>query len=130
MDILKYVAAVFLFYMAFKIATARPVDQSKQLQINPPTLIHGALAQGVNPKAWLVSASGVSLFVPVEPQALLYLTVFCVISFVVCTLGIAIWAGTGHLIGSALANARRQRIFNLSMAILLSGSVLLILIPS
>jgi len=58
------------------------------------------------------------------------LALFCITSFVVCMLGIAIWAVTGHLIGGALANAKRQRIFNFAMAIMLCASVLLILIAN
>lgn len=128
MDILQYVGAAFLLYMAYKIATTQPnqvneIQKSKQA----PLFIEGALAQILNPKAWLVSMSGISLFVSSQIQASLYLLIFCLISFLVCIIGISTWAAMGHSISSLLSTQKRQVHFNMFMGLLLSGTVVSIL---
>jgi len=124
MEILQYVGGAFLLYMAFKIATAAP-SQVDEMQNNkqPPLFIEGALAQFLNPKAWLVSMSGISLFVSSQSQVLLYLVIFSVISFLVCLLGISTWAAIGHSIRGLLSTKMRQIAFNIVMALMLSGTV-------
>lgn len=126
---LRYVGSAFLLYMSYKIATVVPmgsenISEAKQ----PPSLIEGALAQGLNPKAWLVSMSGVSLFVTAHSQATLYLLVFCTISFTVCLIGISTWAAIGYSIRSLLSTTKRQIGFNILMGLMLSGTVLSILL--
>lgn len=122
---LQYIGSGFLLYMAVKIATAKPMTTEVTTAIKPPSMLEGALSQGLNPKAWLVSMSGVSLFVSANTPPSLYLLVFCVISFIVCLVSIGTWALLGELISRYLANHRRQVIFNFCMGLLLSSSVLL-----
>ncbi|BBB31109.1 LysE family translocator [Neptunomonas japonica] len=122
-DILQYIGGAFLLYMSFKIATASPVDIDIASQIIPPRFIEGALAQGLNPKAWLVSMSGVSLFVSAQHLAFFYLLVFCLVSFCMCLLGVGTWAVLGHFIGKYLSDDRHQVMFNRIMGVLLSSTV-------
>jgi len=125
---LRYIGSAFLLYMSYKIATSIPISSDKIIKIKqPPSLIEGALAQGLNPKAWLVSMSGVSLFVADHPQARLYLLIFCSISFTVCLLGISTWAAIGYSIRSLLSTTKRQVGFNILMGVMLSGTVVSIL---
>ncbi|WP_432459960.1 MULTISPECIES: LysE family translocator [unclassified Agarivorans] len=121
--ILQYLAAAYLLYMALRIGAA-PVSQTAQLSLAmPPKLLEGVLVQGLNPKAWLVAMSGVSLFVSSQQPAFYYLLVFCLVSFIVCLFGVGAWAALGTLISSFLATPRRMRGFNLLMASLLVLSV-------
>lgn len=125
---LQYVGSAFLLYMSYKIATAVPMNSDKIADAkSPPSLIEGALAQGLNPKAWLVSMSGISLFVTVHSQAMLYLLIFCIVSFTVCLLGISTWAAIGYSIRSLLSTTMRQIGFNILMGLMLSGTVVSIL---
>ncbi|WP_432471328.1 LysE family translocator [Amphritea sp. HPY] len=125
---LQYLGGAFLLYMSYKIATAKPLSDDTTTEKSPPSMLEGALAQGLNPKAWLVSMSGVSLFVVANSPATLYLLVFCLISFVVCFVGVGSWAAIGHLIRKLLANARYQVAFNIVMGLLLSSTVLTIFV--
>ncbi|WP_252733806.1 LysE family translocator [Pseudoalteromonas sp. C2R02] len=129
MHILQYVGAAFLLYMAYKIATAEP-NQVNEIQTNKqsPLFIEGALAQFLNPKAWLVSMSGISLFVSSQIQSFLYLSIFCMISLLVCIIGISTWAAMGHSISGLLSTKKRQIGFNVFMGLLLSGTVVSILL--
>lgn len=130
---LQYVGSAFLLYMSYKIATSVPVNNAqidaKQITAEklPPSFIEGALAQALNPKAWLVSMSGISLFVTVNSQVMLNLFIFCLISFTVCFVGISTWAAIGHSIGRFLSTKRRQISFNILMGLMLSGTVISIL---
>jgi len=132
-NLLKYLCGIYLLYMSFKIATTVPLnitDDTEALKVmeepkieQPPAFVDGVLSQGLNPKAWLVSMSGVSIFVSVHTQSTLYLLVFTVISFIVCFIGIATWAAMGHVIRDRLSTRSRQIKFNMMMGLLLSGTV-------
>ncbi|WP_286237134.1 LysE family translocator [Neptuniibacter halophilus] len=123
-DLLKYPGSAFLLYMAYKIATAEITTEQHEEQAAAPGFVHGALSQGLNPKAWLVSMSGVSVLVLSQNDAQFYLLAFCLISFVLCFIGVATWAATGHLIRGFLRQPERQRSFNRFMGVLLSLTVL------
>ncbi|MEZ8104060.1 MULTISPECIES: LysE family translocator [Vibrio] len=121
---MRIVGGLFLIYMAIKIATAEPNVGSKEERLSAPSLFDGAISQGVNPKAWMVSMSGVSLYVIGQGSSGYYLSIFCLFSFVICFIGVSIWAVAGSVIGQYLQSQRRQVIFNWIMAMLLIGSVL------
>ena len=93
-----------------------------------PLFIEGSLAQVLNPKAWLVSMSGISPFVISQIQALLYLSIFCMISLLVCIIGISTCAAMGHSISGLLSTQKRQICFNVFMGLILSGTVVSILL--
>jgi threonine/homoserine/homoserine lactone efflux protein len=125
----QYAGALYLLYLALKIALA-PTQT-----LDTPTAhvqaahwrhgaLQGALTQGLNPKAWLVALSGVSLFVPAGADASLRLWLFCAISGVVCFGSVACWAALGTLIRQWLRPAHHQRLFNRVMAGLLVLTVL------
>ncbi|WP_426417392.1 LysE family translocator [Aestuariirhabdus sp. LZHN29] len=122
---LQYPGGVFLLYMSYKIATSKPLTDDNWAENNPPSLLQGVLSQGLNPKAWLVSMSGVSLFVVTNSPATLYLLIFCLISFVVCFIGIGTWAAFGHLIRNVLAKESHHVLFNVLMGLLLSTTVII-----
>ncbi|GAB3117234.1 LysE family translocator [Novispirillum itersonii] len=118
--------ALFLLWMAFRIATA-PVTaaDAADTQATPPRLTDGALVQILNPKAWLWAMSGVGLFVSGPDRAAgAMLALFCLLSFAMCFVGVGSWAVLGHLIRQALAAPERQRWFNRAMGALLAASVL------
>lgn len=122
---LKYIGGAFLLYMSYKIATATPMDPTIKINAQrPPLMLEGALAQALNPKAWLISVSGVSVFVFAHSPASLYLMVFCFISFSVCIVGISTWAAIGYGISAYLSTKRRQIMFNWAMGFLLSCTVM------
>jgi len=124
-EFLKYIGGAFLLYMSFKIATAKQTDNGLIMEATPPRLLEGALSQWLNPKAWLVSISGVSVFVTSHSShSSLYLFAFCLISFAMCFIGIGTWAVLGELIRSYLANAKYQIAFNRIMGLLLSLTVI------
>ncbi|MCG7585147.1 LysE family translocator [Photobacterium sp. OFAV2-7] len=128
MDILRLLGGSFLLYMSFKIATATGFGKQDQIHYTPPTFTEGALSQALNPKAWLVAMSGISLFVLNHSPAVLYLFSFTAISFIACFAGVSVWAAAGNYISRYLSTTRRQNVFNITMGALLGGSVISMLL--
>ncbi|WP_271272461.1 LysE family translocator [Aliamphritea hakodatensis] len=125
-SVLQYAGSAFLLWMAWKIASARPESLQEDNRSEPPRIIEGALCQILNPKAWLVSVSGVSLFVSSQQPAELFLLIFCAVSFAMCLIGVGSWALLGQLISGYLSSPARQVMFNRIMAALLVASILTI----
>lgn len=124
----QYAGAVYLLYLAARIAlaAAQPLDAAAD---TPQSGWHhgalqGVLTQSLNPKAWLVALSGVSLFVPQGAASAQRLWLFCAISGVVCFASVACWAALGTLIRRWLQQPRYQRLFNRVLAGLLVLTVL------
>lgn len=128
-QILQWVGSVFLLYMAYKIGTAlvQSIDSNRQAK-QPPSLLQGALCQLLNPKAWLVSMSGVAVFVNVNNPYHHYLLAFCLVSFFMCFIGVGSWALMGDVIRRFLSNAKQQVLFNRLMAFLLVALVIMMLL--
>jgi threonine/homoserine/homoserine lactone efflux protein len=119
-DVLRAGCLVFVLYLAWKIATAAPVETAKPGGRAPKPLSFLAAAgfQWVNPKAWAVAMGAVAGFTvsgqAILPQVLLLAAVFLVIS----ALSTTTWAGFGTAIGAWL-DTRYRRVFNAAMALLL-----------
>lgn len=122
-EVLQYLGAAYLLYLSVKIGLAKPVTDVRRPQRLSAGIMQGVWSQSLNPKAWLVAVSGVSLFVGAGQTAPVLLLVFCSISGVVCFLSVATWAALGKLIGKWLAKATYQVMFNRLMALLLMLAV-------
>lgn len=128
-QVTQYAGAAYLLHLAVRIARAQPnapgaaPHATSVLDVWTQGLLQGALTQSLNPKAWLVALSGVSLFVPEGPDSTQRLLVFCTISGVVCFVSVAAWAALGKLIRRWLAHAPYQRLFNRLLAALLLFTV-------
>lgn len=126
MTAIRFGGAAFLFWLAWKIATA-PVGPG-QAPSNPAGFLGAAALQWVNPKAWMVATGAVATYLRVESgaaavQAALFTLVFVSAAF---PSGL-IWLGLGATVQRLLADERRCRIFNLAMGLTLAASVLFIL---
>ncbi|MBL4786546.1 MAG: LysE family translocator, partial [Cohaesibacteraceae bacterium] len=127
-QIIQYAGTVYLLYLSYKISMIHPRQSdrsSSEPAVIPPGLLDGALAQGLNPKAWLVAMSGVGLFVAANSSQIFYLAIFGVISFIFCFLGIGAWAMGGRIIGQYLTKPVHHTIFNVTMGGMLAFCVLL-----
>ncbi|PKH87203.1 LysE family translocator [Colwellia sp. Bg11-28] len=116
--LLKYLAisgSLFIVYMGYLIASSKPkLDIDEQ---NLPTFMQGFLLQWLNPKAWIASVSGVSLFsVPENNQVFL---TFLLIYFLVCYLSLFSWSVLGDKVTILLSNQLRLNLFNQLMGGLL-----------
>jgi len=63
-DILKVLSIVYLVYLAFKIATSTGSIEQKSSTSTPFTFAQAALFQWVNPKAWTMALTSISIYAP------------------------------------------------------------------
>ncbi len=116
-DILKVLSIGYLLYLAFKIATSTGSIDQKSSKAKPFTFIQAALFQWVNPKAWTMALTSISLYAPSNSfiAVLLVAIVFGIVNLP-C---ISSWIVLGQKIQIVLTDQKRLRIFNITMALLL-----------
>ena len=74
--------------------------------------------QFINPKAWMMTVTAVSLYVAAGPGYWVALAVVSATFLIVSIPSIAIWAGFGAGMKSALREPSRVKLFNRAMAVL------------
>lgn len=115
-QLIRWAGAAYLAMLAWQIMTAPASagdDSSRAVRLGAwRALLDGGLFQVLNPKAWLVAISGVALFTAAPSGESSALLLFCLISTVVCAVGVGVWAVAGGLIKACLAVPHRQRMFN------------------
>ncbi|TMX42032.1 LysE family translocator [Vibrio sp. Hep-1b-8] len=122
---LRWAGSFFLLYLAYQIFTA-PVSHLTCTEASSSGWWLGAVTQILNPKAWLVAMSGVSLYVVGQVDQQQWLWAFTTVSLVCCLAGVGLWALTGSAFARYLSQPNRQRVFNRTMAIILGASVSMI----
>ncbi|MEM8914899.1 MAG: LysE family translocator [Pseudomonadota bacterium] len=124
--LLKVFSIIYLLYLAWRIATAAPVrDESKAGK--PFTFLQAALFQWVNPKAWAMALTAVSVYAPT--QSLLAIAQVAVVFGVINFPSVGSWTLLGQQMRRLLNNPVRLRLFNATMAILLVLSLYPVLFP-
>ncbi|MDM7458186.1 MAG: LysE family translocator [Paracoccus sp. (in: a-proteobacteria)] len=114
--ILTVVSVLYLLWLSYRIATAAPIEE-RATKGRPMTLIQAAAFQWVNPKAWAMCLSAITIYAPDRslPSVLLVAAAFLLVSLP----AISVWAWLGTMIRRWLSSPRRLQIFNLTMAALL-----------
>ncbi|MEL7612952.1 LysE family translocator [Vreelandella titanicae] len=117
---LSILSTGYLLWLAWKIATAAPLNESNH-KGSPMTLLQAAAFQWVNPKAWAMGLSAITLYAPNKSifSVLMVTSVFAIISFP----AISVWAWLGIMVRQWLTSHRRYRVFNITMALLLIASL-------
>jgi len=123
-QLLKVFSIFYLLFLAWKIATAAaPSLATAQGEISgkPLTFMQAALFQWVNPKAWAMSLTAISVYAPtrsLEAVALVAM-VFGAINLP----SISSWTVLGQQMQRLLTSPRRLRTFNTLMALLLVATL-------
>jgi threonine/homoserine/homoserine lactone efflux protein len=123
---MTYVGGSFLLYLAYKVAIQEPSIKTgdSEEESAAPSLLQGIMCQWLNPKAWVVSLAGISVFYAGQNVGLEILLLFCGIFFVVCYISISAWALLGVTISSIIETPMQFRLFNISMGLLLALTVI------
>ncbi|MBZ5759166.1 MULTISPECIES: LysE family translocator [Rhizobium] len=117
---LKVVSIAYLLWLAYKIATSASVEQ-RASKGRPMTFLQAAGFQWVNPKAWAMGLSAITLYAP--ECSLVSVFVVAIAFALVCFPAISVWAWLGTVIRQWLSNSARLRAFNIVMALLLVASL-------
>lgn len=116
--ILEIIGVLFICYMGYKIATSK--KEFKDNEQNTKNLKYlkfheGLLFQWLNPKAWIASISGTSMFYQDSSSLVIFITMY----FFVCYLCLSFWGLLGQKVTIFLTTNKRLQIFNI-----LTGGIL------
>ena len=127
LEVLKYIGACYLLYLAWKMFGSLNISITEEK--SSPLKYHEAiLFQFVNPKAWVICITAVSLFYP-ENVNLIIGTLFLVIMSTIINLpSISMWAFGGSIIRRYLSNKKLKTIIEWILAILLLGTAISIVL--
>ncbi len=123
--ILKVASVCYLIFLAWKIATAASIEGGEiraESGAKPFTFMQAAMFQWVNPKAWAMALTAVSVYTP-QPHSIVNVITVAMIFGSINLPSVSIWAFMGTQLRKFLTNSRRLRIFNMVAAVLLLGSL-------
>ena len=127
LEVLKYIGACYLLYLAWKMFGSLNISITDE-KSSPLKYYEAILFQFVNPKAWVICITAVSLFYP-EKENLIIGTLFLVIMSTIINLpSISMWAFGGSVIRHYLSNERLKKIIEWLLAILLFGTAISIVL--
>ena len=121
--ILKYAGAVYLLYLAFKIATFSSYNNNGDRN-KPFTFLQAVIFQWVNPKAWVIAVGAIATFTSVGRDVFLEVFIISFVFCIICFPCVSLWAFLGTHIRRLLTTDYYRKVFNISMAVLLIISLL------
>jgi threonine/homoserine/homoserine lactone efflux protein len=125
MSILKVLGIVYLSWMAWKIFKDTSTYNSQEnTETKPFSFLQSLIYPWLNPKAWIVYSSTISVFITSVDNSLgqMSIIVFCI--FISMIITVYVWAFGGILLKRFMTNKKFIRKLNQSMAILLVASII------
>ena len=117
---LKIVSVAYLVHLAWKIANAAPIRE-RDAASRPMTFLQAAGFQWVNPKAWAMALTAITVYVADNG---IWMLVIGGLTFALVNLpSVTIWTVMGQQMARFLTNPARLRRFNWTMAALLVASL-------
>ena len=114
--ILKIFCGIYLLYFAWKIATIS-INKADKSTGKPFSFYQAAIFQWVNPKAWAMSLTAITIYAP-EKNFFSVVIVAIIFGFVNLPC-VSIWTVFGQRLRKFLNTNKRLKLFNYIMAILL-----------
>jgi threonine/homoserine/homoserine lactone efflux protein len=118
----KYISIAYLFYLAWRVATATSMDSTRGTA-KPLTFTQAAAFQWVNVKAWIIAVSAVTTYTVVNSTLPLQICAIAFMSIGITLASVSCWTLFGHFLRDYLHTERRRRWFNFGMAGLLVLSI-------
>ncbi|MGV0817993.1 LysE family translocator [Martelella sp. AMO21009] len=122
LTVAKVAGGAYLVWIAWKIANTRQMDSGRTVSGRPLTFLQAAAFQWVNPKAWIMSLTAISVYTYPEDYAFSVAMVSGMFG-VVSVPSLSIWGGFGAGLRDWLSVGNRLRWFNIAMALLLVASL-------
>lgn len=119
--ILKIVSVAYLLFLAWKIATTRSMGEAER-RGRPMTFLQAAAFQWVNPKAWTMALTAVTVYAPTGGGYLGIALVGLVFGLVNLP-SVSVWTLLGQEMRRFLGTPMRIRVFNVMAAVLLVASL-------
>jgi len=125
MTILKVVGISYLCWMAYKIAKdSSSYDTSDSKEIQPFTFWQGFIYPWINPKAWIVNTSAISIFVTSSENSLMQVGVIVLFILLAMIITVYAWSIGGIILKRFINNKKFIKRVNLVMACLLISSII------
>jgi threonine/homoserine/homoserine lactone efflux protein len=129
LPVMRWAGAVWLLWLAWKIATAKPPDARASGMRGRVLGFGGAAAfQWINPKGWLIALAAAGMFTRPDlglwAQTAWIGAVFLIVALPCMVPWMLLGAGAGRL----LRSSARIRVFNMAMALLLVVSMVPVLL--
>ncbi|MBY0544507.1 MAG: LysE family translocator [Gammaproteobacteria bacterium] len=120
---LRYISALYLIYLAGKIAFSGAPMKSN-VTAKPITFWQAVAFQWVNPKAWLMSVAAIAAYAPEQhfTSSIIFISIIFILFVAPCSI---LWTAMGHWIKQFFSHSWHLRAFNIVMA----GLLLLSLYP-
>jgi len=120
-QILKGFSVLYLIYLAYKIATSKPIQDQQTNNTKPFSFLQAAIFQWVNPKAWTMALTAISVYSPSKSMESILLVgvVFGAINLP----SVGVWTVLGQQLKKFLTSDTKLRMFNITMALLLIASL-------
>ncbi len=122
---LGYAGAVYLLYLGWQLLRS-PVASAAE-HSEPVSFRQAALFQFLNPKAWVMTVTAATLFLPHELGALLAGLYMAVVMEGVGVPCMTVWALFGSGLKNFLTAPRPRMVFNVAMAIALAATAVTML---
>lgn len=119
-DVLKVISVIYMLWLAWKIANAAPVTKKAEAGV-PMTFLQAAAFQWVNPKAWAMALTAITVYV--GDASTFWLGAGALIFAFVNLPSVSMWTVAGQQMQRFLTNPRRLRTYNWTMAALLVASL-------
>lgn len=123
--VLKVLAVAYMLYLAWKIANAAAPEAADETG-KPFTFLQAAAFQWVNPKAWAMALTAVTVYAP--SQEFVVIAVVAAVFAAVNLPSVTFWAVLGQQAQRILTNQKRLWVFNIAMAVLLVASLYSVLV--
>ncbi|AGB45872.1 LysE family translocator [Mesorhizobium sp. ESP6-5] len=119
---LKIAGAVYLLYLAWKIAMSRSLSGKGETDARPMRFIDAAAFQWVNPKAWVMAITAMAVYT--NPERPFLSVILIGVAFTVVNLpSVSVWAGFGTALRGFLSDPVRLKWFNIAMGVLLAATL-------
>jgi threonine/homoserine/homoserine lactone efflux protein len=120
---MRWGGAAYLLWLAWKLANAGPPSANAPSAAQPMGFFAAAAFQWINPKAWVMAVTAISTFLPAQAQPLHILSLAAL--FTALNLPcVATWGAFGSAMRRILQDPRQLRVFNITMALALVGSLI------
>lgn len=126
--ILKITGSLYILFLAYHIANPSDSHRKGSQSIQKPIqLVQGALFQYLNPKAYIMTITAMSVY-PLQGELYLRSSLFILLSFVViCPLSISLWAAFGTLLKVFMKEGKHAGKVNIFLGVITAFSVVFIL---
>lgn len=122
-QLIKILGIVYLLWLAWRIASSRPGSVDGQ-QRPPLSFWQAALFQWINGKAWVMASGAIAAFTSLAGSFYFDVAQITAAFLLMSFPCVGTWLVFGSLLRPLLAKPAVQRIFNVTMGLLLAGSVI------